>query len=76
MVAAPKIMTAAEAEKYKKKMEQDHENEHGDHDCQHGFEEHYDKILVIERPKEEKVTTVRQAGKGGKLNSRLYHTAK
>jgi len=48
MVAAPKIMTANEAEKLKEKRKKDHADEHGaDHDCKHGFEEHYDKILVI-----------------------------
>ena len=76
MVAAPKIMTANEAEKLKEKRKKDHADEHGaDHDCKHGFEEHYDKILVIQRPKEDNTPTVRKGG-GGKLNSKLYQTAR
>tara|TARA_B110000285_G_scaffold172219_1_gene192890 strand:+ start:448 stop:744 length:297 start_codon:yes stop_codon:yes gene_type:complete len=62
MNAAPKIMTAAEAEKLKLEKKKNHDDEHHhdpNHVCMHGhgFEELPDKILIIERPKTEAVVT-------------------
>ena len=44
-----------------------------EHDCHHGFEELHDKIVIVERPKEEVITKKR---KQNQLNSRMFKTAK
>ena len=52
MAAAPKILTADEAEKLKQKQIDDHNHNHKA-GCNHKIEEHHDKIIIIERPREE-----------------------
>lgn len=51
MAKAPKILTADEAEKLKQETK-DHHN-HDGKPCKNHFEEHHDKIIIIEKPKEE-----------------------
>lgn len=78
MKAAPKIMTATEAEEYKKKKEEEHAKMHAagiEHTCKHHFEEHHDKILVIEKRKTEEPIETKRKKKGMALNPKLFKNA-